>query len=186
MVGDWLNFSRRIQPSTAHTAGETGCGVLGAGAMNGLRMFVATALRNLITPTAGAATCAVGATGATTSLVDALLAVVAPKAFTALDVVAVADDSTAASTALTEATGVDAAVVLDDGVFAASAVTESAEPESVLAEVDVDCTVSGAGVGAGVVACAGSDVSLEAAGVLEFGCASTLLVSIGDSVPAEF
>ncbi|WP_029117409.1 hypothetical protein [Mycobacterium sp. URHB0044] len=105
--------------------------------------------RNPINPTLGAATCAVGATGAvaaaTVWVVSAFLAVVlvdACAAGTALDAVTVAVFCVTVA-ALTTPAGV--------GVVAAFTVTDGVEFDSVLAEFDGVCSVAGAGVSGAVL-----------------------------------
>ena len=64
-----MNRLRRTHANTAHTAGVSGSGVLGAGARNGFSRLVTTALRNPTTPITGVASWAVGVTGAETGVV---------------------------------------------------------------------------------------------------------------------
>jgi hypothetical protein len=142
-----LNRLRRTQASTAHTTGVAGSGVLGAGARNGVRRLVTTPFRNPTSPVAGVATRAVGtADAATVRAVSALLAVLVVNACavgTARDSVSVADGCAAVATTLTAPTEVAGVVALT--------VAECVEFDSVLAGVDVGCSVSGAGVAGGVL-----------------------------------
>src|SRR5213592_2992997 len=98
MVGDWLNKLRRTQASTAHTAGVTGSGVLGAGARNGLKRLVTTAFRNPTTPVTGVASWAVGATGTTAAALTVCVvsALLAPLSVNACAVGTAADSATVA------------------------------------------------------------------------------------------
>jgi hypothetical protein len=110
-------------------------------------------------------------------VVSALLALTSDTFATgaALELVTVADDCVAVATALTA----PAEVVGDDGVVVALTVAECFEFDSVLG-LDVVCSVSGAGFGAGVLRRLGSEAS-PAAGSLDFGCVSTSLAPFGNA-----
>lgn len=144
-----MNKLRRTQPSTAHTTGVRGSGVLGAGARNGLRMAVTMPFRNPNGPDTicGAAGAAATATAAVLSALLAALTVNVCAAGSALDAVAAADDWATASTTPTECVDddVDETVSGDDDVIATLTVAECVEFDPVLAVVDVVCSASGAG-----------------------------------------
>jgi hypothetical protein len=141
--------------------------------------LVTTAFKNPTMPVAGVATRAAGTAGgadtATIWVGNAVLAVLAEKACAAravLGSVIVVDGFVATLTASTELAG-------DDGNAVALPVAAWAESDSVLAGVDVGCSVSGAGAAGGVLG-TGSAVSPEA-GSLGSDSVSTPLVSSSDS-----
>ena len=126
--------------------------------------------RKLTTPTAGAATWTVGATGVVTAaVVSVLLAVMAVKAF-----------------ALGAA--VDSVVAADEVLFVIDATLVVGEAGSVAALTVVDCVdfdfgLADVTVDGGVLGSVGSAVSPESASSLGFGCVSTALggVEVSDS-----